>query len=859
MPNSLTPARWERIKSVFCQALELQPQERPNYLDSSCGNDLVVRRQVELLIAHHESASDFLETPIADAASLLESALGGSPSTFAIGDFLNNRFRILRFIGKGGMGEVYEAADELGGVRVALKTIRSAMAIDDQLKAQFLHEVQIARQITHPNVCRIHDLFECTVPDPSSGATRQVVFLTMELLEGESLTEFLARHGRMRMDEALPVIRDVVAALSAAHEQGIIHRDLKSSNVMLVPTKAGGRRAVLTDFGLAEMRDPRAPDPLTASGFAGTPDYMAPEQIQRGNVSFTADIFSLGVVMYEMVAGRRPFSGSSTLTGAARRADSAVDPPRRLAPDLNPRWERAILRCLELNPARRYPHARELLSDLEGRERKARIARRTAVAAVLLASCAAAWWWKERGIQSPGRVTSVAVLPFQQLAGDPDTEYFAEGVTDELIQTLTRLPGMRVTARGSSAQFRAAGDVKAVGKALGVQAVLTGALRKQGGRVTVMAQLINLQDGQWLWSGRFDEVTRLLPRVRVNLSMAIAGALQSRLSEVQLAGIGGPETDNAEAYRLYLLGKHHAGYRTDEGLKLGIDYLEQSIANDPNFPPAYAELAEEYNMVAGHPDCPPEVYFPKAEAAAMKAIALDPNSGEAHTSLGLSYQRYRWDWAAAEHEFKEALRLSGGLALAHHRFSGFLSNLGQHDAALQEIHIAENLDPLSAPIRTAHGVFLYRARRYDEALQQFENTRRMFPSFVVVLPEMADVYRIKGSWDQALAAYQEADKLSDRDHFRLAGEASVLVRLGYVAQAQAMVQELEAGFGTKHYSAAAIAYAYRGLGDADKTFHWFDVAADRREPTLMEVKVDPANDPLRADPRFSKLLERLRL
>ena len=860
MLNSLTPARWERIKTVFHQAIELPREERRSYLDSSCEGDLVVREQVELLIAHHESASEFLEPPLAGAASRIDSALGSRTTTFQSGDFLNQRFRILRFIGKGGMGEVYEAADELGGVRVALKTIRSGMEIDEQLNAQFLREVQIARQITHPNVCRIHDLFECTIGEPASGSARKVIFLTMELLEGESLAEYLSQHGRMEAEEALPVIRDIVAALSAAHEQGVIHRDLKSSNVMLVPSKAGGRRAVLTDFGLADMRDPGEPDQGTASGFGGTPDYMAPEQIHHENVSFAADIFSLGVVMYEMVAGRRPFAASSTLTGAARRVHSDAKPPRHFAPGLTPRWDRVVLRCLELNPAKRYGHAREMLADLEGKPQGGRGAGRLLImAAVLAAAGMGGWWWSEGGTRGAARVTSVAVLPFQKLSGDPDTEYFAEGLTDELIQMLSRVPGMKVTARTSSSQFKGTGDVKAAGKRLGVQAVVTGGVRKQGGRVSVTAQLTNLADGQWLWSGSFDEETRLLSRVRVNMSLAIAGALRTRLPEARLASMGGPDTDNADAYRLYLLGKHHASYRTDEGLKLSIDYLEQSIASDANFAPSYAQLAEDYNILSGRQGCPPEEYFPKAEAAALKAIALDPNSGEAHISLGLSYQRYRWDWAAADREFREAIRLSGGLALAHHRYSGFLSNLGQHVAALQEIGVAEGLDPLSAPIQTAHGVFLYRARRYDEALQQHDKTLRMFPSFVVVLGEMADPYRAKGMWDQAMANYRKADELSGYDHFRAAGEASVLARTGKIDEARAIARDLEAGFGTKHYSAASVAYAYRGLGDWDKVFYWFGVAADRREPTLMEVKVDPANDLLRGDPRFSKLLERLRL
>lgn len=859
MADVLTRERWERVKSLFSRAVELDADSRRSYLDSACDDDPVVRREVERLIDHHAEDPTFLDKPISAGERIVKS-MARLPTVFADGSLVNARFRIVRFIGAGGMGEVYEAIDEGIGVHVALKTIRSEMAIDQEMEAQFRREVQIARKITHPNVCRIHDLFDTRVDDLLGTGSRRIVFLTMELLEGESLAQRLARTDRMTKGQVLSILRDIAKALEAAHGQGVIHRDLKASNVMLVQAADGRERTVLTDFGLA-CQESRLAVGTKGGGVQGTPEYMAPEQIEGGEITFATDVFAMGVLMYEMITGHRPFDASSTLTGALRRARAAAMPPRAYVPDLDARWESVILRCLENNPVDRFARAPQVLAALESPQRVWGITRRSAIAAGLLgAAGAGGWLWRSHyeGGAPTARISSIAVLPFENLSGDPELGYFAEGLTGDLAPMLTHFRGLRVVAP-TPGQLKGLSDLPAIGKRLNVATVLSGAVRKQGSQIEVTAQLTSMRDGMWLWSGSYVEEVGKLPRIRLNLSLAIAGALQPRLPSVELAGMAGPQSEDAEAYNLYLLGKHYASYRTDDGLKKSADYFQQSIARDKKFAPAYAALSDVYSILAGMAGCPPWDYLPKAEQAAQQALSLDSQSAEAHSSLGFNYQRFRWNWAAAEEQFRAAVQLTPGSVVAHYRYGGLHSNLGRHELAFQEVLIARDLDPLSAIVNAGYGAFLYRARRYDEAIAQLQRTLQAFPDFAAALSDIGQVYDTIGKPSDAIAAHRKAVE-SGGYYFRYAARLGhALARAGNRDEALSIASELEAGLGKTHYSPMSIANLWTGLGDADRAFHWFDLALVQRDPNMATVKVDPVNDPLRGDPRFTKLLEQLRL
>jgi tetratricopeptide (TPR) repeat protein len=384
-------------------------------------------------------------------------------------------------------------------------------------------------------------------------------------------------------------------------------------------------------------------------------------------------------------------------------------------------------------------------------------------------------------------------------------------------------------------------------------------VRKTADRITITAQLIHIADGLWLWSGSFEEGSTNLAQMRVNLSLAIAGAIQPRLAAVQVAQVQGPQPKNSEAYHLYLLGRYHAAYRTEEGLKLSADYMRQAVAWDAGYAPAFAGLADAHNMLAGRAGFPADEHFAKAEAAARQALGLDPALAEGHVALASIYQRFHWDWPAAELHFKTAIRQSPGLAVAHHWYAGLLSNLGRGEEAVVEILVARELDPLSPPINTAYGAFLYRNRNYDAAIEQLTSTIRTFSNYAVALPELADVYAQKGMWAECIATYQRAIEIGGRHPHVLAHLGSALGRSGNVDEAWRIAAELESSYGKTHYSAARIGYVYRGIGDKDKVFHWFELALQQREPTLVTLKVDPANDSLRSDPRFQRLLDRLKL
>lgn len=849
MGDVLTPECWVRVKSVYFQALELPEPDREIYLESACGGDWVVKREVARLIEHDSATPSFLDRPLS-AWSLFAKSLAQRPPVFRAGDLINHRFRVVRFIGAGGMGEVYEAADaSLGGTHVALKTVRSFVAGNREIEAQFRREVRIARQITHPKVCRIYDLFDTRIDDPLCGGSRTLVFLTMELLEGESLAERLARTGRLSTQEALPLLRDIVSALSAAHEKGVIHRDLKSSNVMLVAGDNGYPKAVLTDFGLAVSQDAHARG--GERSFAGTPDYMAPEQLERGETGFASDIFSLGVVLYEAITGSRPFEPASSIA-EARRNRGKPAAPRAHAPPINKRWEGAILKCLAEDPAARFPSADALLDAVEGRA-VARFTRRAALAAAL---AGAAGWLVLTGRHAG--ITSMAILPFENASGEADLGYFAEGLTQDLVPMVTRFRGLRVIAP-TKAQLKNVSGLKAIGAALKVMTALSGQVRRDGSRIRVTAQLTNISDGMPVWTGAYVEEVNALARIRLNLSLEISGALEPRLGRSELASMAGPQSANAEAYNLYLAGKHYASYRTDDALRRAADCLEQSVAADPTFAPAYAALSDVYAIRAGQVGCPPSEYIPKAVEAAKRALELHPQSGEAHTALGFVLGR-RWDWAGSERELRAALQLNPGLAMAHYRYAGLHSVLGRPQMALAEVLIARDLDPLSPTADAGYGSFLYRARRYDEAAAQLQNTLRTFPDSTAALSALGMLYDTTGKFAEAIAAHRKALETGPGYYFRYASRLGhALARAGYAAEAKAIGLDLEAKLGKEHYSPMAIGTVYLGLGDVEKTFYWYSVAVRQRDPSMEVLNVDPMNDRIREEGRFSELLQQVGL
>ena len=517
----MTPERWRLLQKVVADTLEIRPEDRELYLDSVCGEDAWLRSEAERILAGYTEA--FLEDPPLLLEELIDEA--AKARVFEPGEQVAGRFRIVRWLAHGGMGEVYEAEDsELPGVRIALKTVRGHIARSESLRRQFRREVELARKVTHPNVCRIYDLNRHRLPS-KDGRDEETVVLSMELLEGETLSEHLRRKGALPIQEARPIAIAVIDALVAAHAAGIVHGDLKPNNVMLVGEGAA-RRPVVMDFGLAHTAQ--------EGGIpAGAPGYMAPEQFSGTETTPATDIYALGVMLYEMMTGRHPFPGLHSFEQAAQAARTRPENPRSVAPDLDRRWAAAILKCLQPEPAQRFQSARELRGELEGEDRSTRRQILVGSAALLLSSAGTLAY---RKIEASRQGALVAVLPFENAGGDPANRYFVEGLSDEIRDYLSQLPGLRVIARTSSAEVgRARMSFVSAGQKLSATHIVSGTGRRDGGIVRVTVRLIHAPDGLEIWRQEYSKPERDSLTARFEIAAAIAPVLGLRLRR-ELAG-----------------------------------------------------------------------------------------------------------------------------------------------------------------------------------------------------------------------------------------------------------------------------------------------------------------------------------
>lgn len=628
------------------------------------------------------------------------------------GKELAGRFRVIRFIAAGGMGDVFEVEDLELHEHVALKTIRAGVVRDPRMLARFKREIQYAKRVTHPNVCRIYDL------GWHRDGESEILFLTMELLQGETLAEYLRSHGRMPRQEALPVIAQMAEALSAAHRAGVIHRDFKTSNVMLVGC-GQARKAVVTDFGLARASSAVDDDSVTEPGkVVGTPAYMAPEQFTAGEVTPATDVYAFGLVMYEMVTGRRPFHCAPPIAAARKRATEPPPSPAADVPGLDPLWESAILRCLEREPARRFQDPREVVAALTTRlaERStvtltgqrtrlfsprrlaSLLSRRAVLAGALLTAALAiagllfqnsAW---RRAAEPP--LKSIAVLPFENSGGDPQMEYYSDGFTEELINSLAGISELRVIARESSLRLkRTTLTSEEIGKRLRVRVLVMGSIRRTSGRLRVTARLVKAEDGLQLWSDSYDGDEKDLPDIQDRLAGAIESAMEVRLAASQIGSQRGP-LPNLPAQDLYWMGRYHWRSRTEDGLRRAIDYFERAIEKDPGYAAAFSGLADVYSVLAEWNTVPPAEALSRARSAARKAVSLNGNLADAHVSLAHVTSLYDRDFGAAERHFQEALRLNPNLVTAHQWYSYMLLKQRRFDESMRHARRALDLDPV---------------------------------------------------------------------------------------------------------------------------------------------------------------------
>lgn len=760
-----------------------------------------------------------------------------------------SHYRIQKKLGAGGMGEVYLAEDTRLGRQVALKFLPASYQYDSERRTRFLKEARAASALRSPNIAAIYDIGE------HDGA----MFIAMEYVEGEVLSQRIDRR-TLPTSDVIDIAMQIADALDEAHTVGIIHRDVKSSN--LIVTERG--LVKMLDFGLAKMIQAgtslNSDDPTVALGgqtavgiVLGTVSYMSPEQALGRDLDQRSDIFSHGVVVYEMLTGRLPFEGASPteiIDGIVHKEPTAI---ARFNYDVPPELERIVRKCMEKDRERRYHSSREVSIDLRNLQRDSDTSALTNAAAFRKTLST------RRG-RSRKAIDSLAILPLINADGDPDTEYLSDGITESIINNLSQLPRLRVMAR--STVFRYKGkevDPQRVGQELGVRAVLSGRVLQRGDLLIIKAELVDTEDGSHLWGEQYNRKLSDIFMIEDEISREISDKLRLKLSGAEKKQLTKRYTENTEAYHIYLKGRFYWNKRTPEGLKKGIEYFEQAIDSDPGYALAYAGLADSYNILVSYSALAPHEAFPKAKAAAARALEIDGTLAEAHTSLAFVTFGYDWDWAGAERGFKQAIRFNPGYAFAHNFYAVLLSALGRFDEAFAQIRNAHDLDPLSLPINTNLGWLLYLARRYDEAILQYLKTIDLDDGFPLAHRRLAQTYEQTQRYGEAEAEFQKAFALSGDEVELLSARGHFYAIVGETDKANRFLNQLEAFAKFRYVPSYLVARIYLGLGDIERVFELLGRALDERYGYLAYLNVEPMFDGIRADARFDELVRRVGL
>ena len=781
-----------------------------------------------------------------------------------------SHYRILHRIGSGGMGEVYMAKDLELDRFVALKILRGEVASNPDRLNRFVQEAKAASALDHPNVAHIYEI----------GEENGVSFISMQFVEGITV-ESMIQQGPMESNRIVGIAIQAASALEEAHSKGIIHRDIKPSNIMITPR---GQVKVL-DFGLAKVSPPIEQADMsnlitqvetTPGMIVGTIQYMSPEQALGKSVDHRSDIFSLGTSLFQMATGRLPFSGETPTETLNLVINANPEAIARFNHRIPYELERIIRKCLEKEMDRRYQSAGDLLIDLKHLQRESSSGERISgvreptiqrsrsityaivgVLFLLIAAIGVGLYLNSTRQQS---IHSLAVLPFINGNADAEMQYLSDGITEGIINSLSRLPELKVLASGTVFRFKGETvDPRKVGKELEVDAVVTGNVIQQNETLIVQVDLVNTRDGSQIWGERYSRKFSDLVQIESDISRAISDELRLKLTGNEKERLSKHSTENTEAYQLYLKGRYYWNKRTEDGFRKAIDSFDQAIDKDPSFALAYAGLADCYGLLSNWGFLSPREGYTKAQAAVTRALALDEELAEAHTSLAFISVNYSWDFPLAEKEYKKAIELNPNYATAHHWYSLYLSQMGRTEEAIEEMNKALQIDPLSAIINSNLGYTFFLARKYDRAIDQLKKTLDLVPNFGLASQYLGLTYEQERMFAESLLFLEKASITSPEYLAFRASLARTLALDGKAEEAQKIVNQLTQASKQRYISPVDLSYVYAAMGRPDLAFEALDQAFEERSDLLVYMKVEPRYDALRRDARFSSLLRRIGL